>query len=173
MIWTEHLELSIAIQILPSLTMSDFSDEEDYRLARAQVDAGRKISWWKVWRGMPFSGKSQRQLQIRLKTLKRTYGTNLNQFPKCFVNDQVSRPPPAARTTKAYPVDAIVNVHQAISMMFASVPRQQLRDPQHSPDCHAGEGTPAGVSAVLAALPPLKPTDTFVDVGSDIGNVVA
>ncbi|EGZ05206.1 hypothetical protein PHYSODRAFT_342579 [Phytophthora sojae] len=65
--------------------MADFSDEEDlllYRLAKEQVDAGRRINWRTVWLGMPYCGKTQRQLQIRLKTLKRTHGVSLDSFPR-------------------------------------------------------------------------------------------
>ncbi|KAE9072741.1 hypothetical protein PF010_g25364 [Phytophthora fragariae] len=67
--------------------MADFSDNEDrllYRLAKAQVDAGHKISWRRVRLDMPFCGKTQRQLQIRLKTLKRTRaGLGLVFAPIC------------------------------------------------------------------------------------------
>ncbi|EGZ17709.1 hypothetical protein PHYSODRAFT_378053, partial [Phytophthora sojae] len=67
--------------------MADFSDEEDlllYRLAKDQVDAGRRIYWRTVWLGMAYCGKTQRQLQIRLKTLKRTHGVSLDSFPRRF-----------------------------------------------------------------------------------------
>ncbi|EGZ10005.1 hypothetical protein PHYSODRAFT_338705 [Phytophthora sojae] len=126
--------------------MADFSDEEDlllYRLAKEQVDAGRRINWRTVWLGMPYCGKTQRQLQIRLKTLKRTHG--------------VSAP------------DNIGNVHDAVSSLYASA----LRQPVHAPDCHAGEISPTGVSAILAVIPTLTIADAFVDFGSGIGNVVA
>ncbi|EGZ10014.1 hypothetical protein PHYSODRAFT_523513 [Phytophthora sojae] len=74
--------------------MADFSDEEDlllYRLAKEQVDAGRRINWRTVWLGMPYCGKTQRQLQIRLKTLKRTHGVSLDSFPRRFRDQKSAR----------------------------------------------------------------------------------
>ncbi|KAG1693227.1 hypothetical protein DVH05_023692 [Phytophthora capsici] len=155
--------------------MADFSDDEDkllYRLAKAQVDEGRKISWRKVWLGMRFCGKSQRQLQIRLKTLKRTYGVSLDGFPRRFTRNQDTQ---IASKGKAYahllhdPNDDQLNVPDVLSTLFKCVSRHKFQ----SPDCHAGEITADGVSAVLKTLPALTPDDIFVDVGSGIGNVIA
>ncbi|EGZ13651.1 hypothetical protein PHYSODRAFT_510441, partial [Phytophthora sojae] len=56
-----------------------------------------------------------------------------------------------------------------VSSLYASA----LRQPVHAPDCHAGEISPTGVSAILAVIPTLTIADTFVDFGSGIGNVVA
>ncbi|EGZ05204.1 hypothetical protein PHYSODRAFT_534456, partial [Phytophthora sojae] len=60
-------------------------------------------------------------------------------------------------------------VHDAVSSLYASA----LRQPVHAPDCHAGEISPTGVSAILAVIPTLTIADAFVDFGSGIGNVVA
>ncbi|EGZ24340.1 hypothetical protein PHYSODRAFT_481434, partial [Phytophthora sojae] len=41
------------------------------------------------------------------------------------------------------------------------------------PDQHTGEISEVGVTSMLSALPILKATDIFLDVGSGIGNVIA
>jgi hypothetical protein len=323
--------------------MADFSDDDDrmlVRLAREQLRCGRYIDWKKVWLRMTYAGKSQKQLQIRLKTLKRTHGRDLSAFPRCFFGmgaqqsdtarpsgqhmgrslsaakghlaasipsacaseltirednisdnvrvlpkldflagsahqveedgsstvddraieqgnavgqsartyddnqamtlvgvidlfevasdsyednavsemDLLASPPDAhaqgdqsssmagleGATTDGSLVEArnsalspcgdqdlefldIIKVspsrgvptsararyaHQVVGSLFQSVTRREMRGDRHSPDFHPGEVTPDGVSAMLAALPPMTAADTFVDIGSGIGNVV-
>jgi hypothetical protein len=269
--------------------MSDFSDEHDrmlVRLASAQLRQSNRIDWTKLCQRMTYTGKSQKQLQIRLKTLKRTYGCDINRFPRCFfaeatpnapqrVDINVSRdndgipqelicrplpgkasgqearcaqhigawraqrillalqPPPQqadnlfAQSTKLsaselqmpvnladleqvdsncdvtvqhqidthiqHAVDSdiidmtdllcdnaapsvciqMVDVHRAVAELYSLVPRHALVSSRHSPDHHPGEVTPNGLSAVLEAIPPMGATDTFLDIGSGIGNIVA
>lgn len=57
--------------------------------------------------------------------------------------------------------------------LFGSISEQQLRSRNGSPDAHAGEVTPDGVTAILSALPPLSRADSFLDTGTGIGDVVA
>lgn len=155
--------------------MADFSDAEDrllFQLAKTQLDEGHKIDWKRVWQGMRTSTKSQHQLQIRLKTLKRTYGTNLDGFPRRFFSERLH-----SRATSRIPIaDAVVRhqnyAHGAVAEIFRSVSRQDLQAPRRTPDCHAGEISIDGVTTMLSVLPPLKATDVFLDIGSGIGNVI-
>ncbi|OWY96504.1 hypothetical protein PHMEG_00033215 [Phytophthora megakarya] len=167
--------------------MADFSDDEDlllYRLAKAQVDGGHRTNWKRVWQGMTSCGKTKKQLQIRLKTLKKTYGTCLDTFPKRFRQQEAMRWTCTKQAAAVLPVilsvpDAVISIFAVLSVIlsvpdavisiFSNVPRQ----PVGAPDCHVGEITPASISVILAALPTLQKTDSFVDFGSGIGNVVA
>ncbi|KAF4150613.1 Histone methylation protein DOT1, partial [Phytophthora infestans] len=81
-----------------------------------------------------------------IKTLKRTYGKDLDNFSRRFFANDVELPPKFS---------------------------QQLRSRNGSPDAHAGEVTPDGVTAILSALPPLSRADSFLDTGTGIGDVVA
>eukprot|EP00644_Phytophthora_capsici_P012753 jgi/Phyca11/101435/e_gw1.5.1117.1 len=87
---------------------------------------------------MRFCGKSQRQLQIRLKTLKRTYGVSLDGFPRRFTRNQDTQ---IASKGKAYahllhdPNDDQLNVPDVLSTLFKCVSRHKFQ----SPDCHAGD----------------------------------
>ena len=71
--------------------MSDFSDRQDLRLfvlAKKFVDAKKRISWGDIEDEMKSSKKSRRALQERFQTLKRTYGNDLDRFPKRFFGSQ-------------------------------------------------------------------------------------
>ncbi|GMF64021.1 unnamed protein product [Phytophthora fragariaefolia] len=107
---------------------------------------------------MPYCRKTQRQLQIRLKTLKRTHGVSLDSFPRRFQKQKSSRTR-SVGDQNVFTPDNTKIVHDAVSSLFASV----LREPVLAPDCHAGEISPTGVSAILAAIPTLTNIDTFVD----------
>eukprot|EP00644_Phytophthora_capsici_P012751 jgi/Phyca11/540458/estExt2_Genewise1Plus.C_PHYCAscaffold_50010 len=62
-----------------------------------------------------------------------------------------------------------IDIPTVIAGLFDSVLPHKFK----SPDCHAGEVSPSGISSIIAALPELQACDTFVDIGSGIGNVVA
>ena len=67
--------------------MSDFSDVEDhllFQLVKAASDSGEQLSWKKIAEQMKKTKKSQHAIRIRFKTLKRTYGSNLDGFPRRF-----------------------------------------------------------------------------------------
>jgi hypothetical protein len=67
--------------------MSDFSDAEDRALIQLVVrlsDTAGVIDWDDVVKQFPPQSKTRLALRQRLKTLKRTYGRNLRQFPSRF-----------------------------------------------------------------------------------------
>eukprot|EP00644_Phytophthora_capsici_P019076 jgi/Phyca11/132140/e_gw1.137.8.1 len=133
--------------------MADFSDVEDrrlFRLAKTYVDARQKINWKQVSRAMTSTGKSQHQLQIRLKTLKKTYGNNLNQFPKQFFigSPRLLRVSCPRRKTNFPTISN--DAQQQVIELFASISPQQIWPKGSSPDAHPGELTPSGVAALFA-----------------------
>ncbi|EGZ06477.1 hypothetical protein PHYSODRAFT_531386 [Phytophthora sojae] len=65
---------------------------------------------------MAYCGKTQRQLQIRLKTLKRTHGVSLNSFPRRF-RDQKSARTRLVGGHKVSAPDNVGNVHDAVSII--------------------------------------------------------
>ncbi|KAE9010640.1 hypothetical protein PF011_g9736 [Phytophthora fragariae] len=66
-------------------------DKELVQLASAHVDAGARISWADVAQRMRRADHSARELQQRLRTLMKTWGTDIRLFPLSFFT-QVQRP---------------------------------------------------------------------------------
>lgn len=67
--------------------MSDFTDAEDrqlVQLALAFLRHGRHILWDQLKKRMKGTKKPKEALRQRLKTLKRTYGPDLKDFPEWF-----------------------------------------------------------------------------------------
>lgn len=67
--------------------MANFSDMEDkhlVQLARKHEDDGSRVAWTDIAQKMKYSRKSPQKLQMRLKTLKGTYGKRLGDFPQWF-----------------------------------------------------------------------------------------
>ncbi|KAJ8533394.1 hypothetical protein ON010_g13860 [Phytophthora cinnamomi] len=63
-------------------------------------------------------------------------------------------------------------IHRVVDKVFESVLRQQLRTIHGAPECHHGEISANGVSALMGVLPPLKSTNIFVDIGSSTGTII-
>ena len=73
--------------------MSNFSDKEDMMLVRitmSYVNRGKRVRWADVTTKMKHSKKTRHVLRERFKTLKRTYGKNLDRFPKLFSESRAS-----------------------------------------------------------------------------------
>ncbi|KAE8890933.1 hypothetical protein PF003_g24879 [Phytophthora fragariae] len=66
-------------------------DKELVQLASAYVDIGTRISWAGVVQRMRRADHSSRELQQRLRTLMKTWGTDIRRFPPTFFT-QVQRP---------------------------------------------------------------------------------
>ncbi|GMF56295.1 unnamed protein product [Phytophthora fragariaefolia] len=92
----------------------------------------------------------------------------VNDMPTLYQNAQVVAAPRHLQA-RAGITQTAANVQNIMVTMFSAISPHPVR----SPDCHAGEVTPVGVSAVLAGISPLVSTDVFVDIGSGIGNIVA
>ncbi|RLN91696.1 hypothetical protein BBJ28_00007036 [Nothophytophthora sp. Chile5] len=70
------------------VAMSDFTDDEDrqlVQLALVFLRRGRQIVWEQLTRQMRATKQPKEALRQRLKTLKRTYGRNLERFPPCLL----------------------------------------------------------------------------------------
>lgn len=77
--------------------MSDFSDHEDRLLvqfALAFERQGDRVAWDELTQRMRAEGgrRSKYALQQRLKTLKRTHGRQLTQFPRWFFRKALGEP---------------------------------------------------------------------------------
>ena len=68
--------------------MADVSDEDDRLLVQLVSKEGRKIDWKKIAFAMRSTGLSKNTLRQRLKTLKRTHGPDVHQFPRWFFIDR-------------------------------------------------------------------------------------
>ncbi|CEG35483.1 hypothetical protein PHYSODRAFT_433994 [Plasmopara halstedii] len=74
--------------------MSDFTDDEDRQLIQLALTFSRSrryILWEKLKERMKGTKKSKEALRQRLKTLKRTHGRNLEQFPAWFFKTNETR----------------------------------------------------------------------------------
>lgn len=77
--------------------MSDFSDHEDRLLVQFALvfeRQGDRVAWDQLTKRMRAEGsrRSKRALQQRLKTLKRTHGRQLTQFPRWFFRKALVEP---------------------------------------------------------------------------------
>ena len=59
-----------------------------------------------------------------------------------------------------------------VHSMLAFVSKSDVAQPSGQAECNTGELTMVGVTMLLHAIGPLLPCDTFVDVGSGVGNVI-
>ncbi|EGZ06561.1 hypothetical protein PHYSODRAFT_353125 [Phytophthora sojae] len=133
-------------------TFSFEDDMELVQLARSYVDRGSRVSWTDIAHRMRRTGHTATALQGRLRTLMRTWGRDISRSP----------PPASSR-----------NVEQAVTTIFADIPREVIMNDQSKPHRNAGEVMPEGISALLAEVGPLDGRDLFLDIGAGIGNVVA
>ncbi|KAK1945818.1 hypothetical protein P3T76_002866 [Phytophthora citrophthora] len=106
---------------------TDFQDAEDKKLVWLALDyelAGQRIIWKDLARKM--RGKRQpRELESRLRALKRTYGKVLARFPRCFFPATASAAPAERRPTilharkvekiiqESYHIDSSTEIRQA------------------------------------------------------------
>eukprot|EP00644_Phytophthora_capsici_P006816 jgi/Phyca11/72752/gw1.8.485.1 len=59
-------------------------DKELVQLASAYAGTGARISWEDVAQRMQRTGHNARTLQERLRTLKKTWGKDVQRFPPSF-----------------------------------------------------------------------------------------
>ncbi|RLN05980.1 hypothetical protein BBJ28_00016345 [Nothophytophthora sp. Chile5] len=80
-----------------AVAMSDFTDDEDrqlVQLALVFLRRGRQVVWEQLTRQMRATKQPKEALRQRLKTLKRTYGRNLERFPPWFFKEPFSNAVP-------------------------------------------------------------------------------
>lgn len=150
--------------------MADFTDEEDIQLiqnAKLFVDGDRPICWDYVQKNTK-TKKTRKQLQNRLKTLKRTHGRDFNAYPARFrrvtrAEVTLLRNPPPIMTEDAW---------SCIDSLFASVPKRLVHQRSGRAYENVGEVVPRGVSKLIAAVGHITDRDIFLDVGAGLGNIV-
>jgi len=151
-----------------ALDMADFSDDEDRLLIQLTLQQSQmlmgKFDWHQIHLHMQHTAKSKEQLRQRLRTLKRRFGQNLSRLPvRLRKTPSLTLP-----TTPLYSHLA----QNAIVQIFGSIDSRDVH--QHSGKSHlnVGEISPESITSMIQALPILGPSDTFVDMGSGVGNVV-
>jgi Histone methylation protein DOT1 len=164
--------------------MSDFSDEEDRTLVQlvlAFYDDKGKIDWNSVAGLFPAQARKTKQvLRQRLKTLKRTYGS-FRAFPKQLIGQSQCPPARASAASATLPqasggnTDMLVSgrdLYNTIGRIFSSFSKADVRQPSGQANMNTGEIAPIGITRLLDRLH-LTPNDTFGDIGSGTGNVLA
>ena len=186
--------------------MSNFSDEEDrqiFQLAKKYYDSGEKIIWKSIANKMSHTNKTKDAIRIRFKTLKRTHGSDLDNFPPRFSRPVVSKPIPKASICKKRIQNKIVlskfsgkgvsphilemlssfkkqvrpfypscEVHEIVYELFRNVKHSVLNQKSGEAHLNTGEVAVDGISRVLTLLD-INCNDSFVDIGSGIGNILA
>ena len=185
-------------------SMCDFADHEDrklVRLAKVYEDDNQPIDWSNVAKSMRRQKKSKLQLRERLKTLRRTHGKRLCDFPRWFFVapskiSRASRPQEPAQLTDDPSLfgKSILSsfatmllkvrqekneklprstVHDAVASIVSSFAIQGLRDASQAEDYNIQDVTPMSVSTMIDVLGDITRDDVFVDIGSATGSIVA
>ncbi|POM76257.1 Histone methylation protein [Phytophthora palmivora] len=171
-------------------------DKELVQLARGYEQDGARISWRDVAHRMRHTRHNANALHQRLKSLMRTHGSRLAQFPRNYYTPVqrprgvAALPSPPRPSELSNPNQAVQSVVQAapswipplsptsaehvVAAIFDDVPRQMILgyegDSIHK---NVGEVMPSGVTMLLAELGNIDGQDVFLDIGSGLGNIVA
>ncbi|POM72670.1 Histone methylation protein, partial [Phytophthora palmivora] len=140
---------------------------------------GSRISWSDGRRRMRCAKHSSAEVRMRLHSLKKTCGSVLADFPHASF--------PSALRHKVQEGAELLVLHkclhgqrhekleqtQAVEILFASVGKADIRQKSGKRHLNAGEILPTGVTALIDAVGNFGVHDIFLDVGRDLGNVVA
>jgi Histone methylation protein DOT1 len=144
-----------------------FTSDDDMALLLLSVhfnEMSGDIDWDSVRKSMVPSHWSKEELQERLQYLKLADTSLMWQIPVEYFLGSSLYP---ARTNR--PTDEI---YEAIEKIFCHLSKADVRQPSGERHLNAGEIAPLGVTAILQVAD-LGYTDTFLDIGSGIGSVVA
>lgn len=148
---------------------ADFSDNQDYALVKLVLQhqsASGQIDWVRVTRQLPGSGSGSRvlrkttlEIKQRLKSLKRTHGTNLQAFPPRFFRQATVRYVPKPLT--ALPSSMSPTTQPSSMMPPPTQPSPSIRPPSQpsavtSPQADLWDASCvpiSGVSKQLAIVP--------------------
>ncbi|ETP09477.1 hypothetical protein F441_14657 [Phytophthora nicotianae CJ01A1] len=138
----------------------------------------RRVVWSDVARKFHKNriNKSAKELEMRLRTLKRAHGTDLSKFPPCFYGESKhraicpNRSAPKPQNTRALNFQAAARL---LSSIFGSVTKADVRQKAGVIHVNAGEVLPKAVATILGTIGPVVTEDIFLAVGSEIGNIVA
>jgi len=147
--------------------MSAFTADEDKSLLLLVVvfeGTGRAIDWDSVLKHLSPTTKTIEDLQARLEYLKHTDTCSLFKIPAAYFAGsslQVGSTDPAQ-----------AEVYEAIDNIFGHITKADVRPPSGKQHLNVGEIAPVGVAAMLEAVK-LTAQDTFVDIGSGTGSILA
>ncbi|KAG6949648.1 hypothetical protein JG687_00014723, partial [Phytophthora cactorum] len=114
-------------------------------------------------------------LEQWLRSLLRTYGRRLAEFPRCFFSISKPSPRTAAPQTARLASRCVLTfpkADHALRRMFESVTEKdvlQLAGHRHH---NVGELLPSMVTSLISGIGGISECNVFLDVGSGIGNVV-
>lgn len=149
--------------------MSDFSDKDDRDLVQLVLqwrDQRGNIDWQRVSTGFG-ARKTKLALRQRLKTLKRTHG-RLEAFPQ-----RLLCPMPQNPRIQLEPLKENKNgLYVSLERIFGEFTHADVRQPSGCASWNVGEIAQVGMTRLLDRLQ-LSSGDTFGDVGSGTGNVLA
>lgn len=156
---------------------TSFSDGEDRQLVALALryqQQRQRIAWTAVALAMRRSKRSPRELEMRLKVLKRTYGRDLARFPSSLRSQLQPAPAPELEPAPAPAPEplALAVVERTLAAIFASVTPRDVLQCAGAPHLNVGELLPLAIDAMLRVVDATA-ADVFVDVGSGVGNVVA
>ncbi|POM81271.1 Histone methylation protein [Phytophthora palmivora] len=139
-------------------TSFSFDDDKQLvQLVRRYEDAGARIVWANVVHNMRHTGQISAVKQ-RLRSLKRSHGNQISQFPRKTTT------PPSFLPMKA---------EEAVASIFVAIPAKLVKTYDgHSIHRNVGEILPAGITKLLEEVDVVD-GDVFVDIGAGLGNVVA
>ncbi|KAL3672616.1 hypothetical protein V7S43_001911 [Phytophthora oleae] len=151
---------------------TNFLDGEDKQLVSLAFEyesAGKRISWNDLASRMRRK-RHPRELEQRLRALKRTYGKDIARFPRCLrpraaTADTQPVPPPAVRLPTPLQVS---QAERAIQDIYSRVSAAEVRQEAGKTDEDAGEVLPTAVSSVIQMIGEVKCEDVFLDVGTGL-----
>ncbi|GMF53250.1 unnamed protein product [Phytophthora fragariaefolia] len=155
-----------------------FSDAADKLLVQCAYEYARqkqRVVWSDVARKLRKHriNKSNKELETRLRTLKRAYGVDLAKFPPCFFAN--SRPQATQQCVSKLPSAHMLDFQATLSLLqsvFGSVTKADVRRKAGVRHENAGELLPQAVASILVAIGPVSVDDIFLDIGAGIGNVI-
>ncbi|GMF35091.1 unnamed protein product [Phytophthora fragariaefolia] len=112
---------------------------------------------------------SAKDLESRLRVLKRTYGRELARFPRyCFSTLTTASP-----QTKRFHLLTPNQAERTVRDVFSALSATDIRQRAGKTDENAGELLPTAVSSVIQMIGSVHRNDVFLDVGAGLGNVAA
>ncbi|KAG7381827.1 hypothetical protein PHYPSEUDO_005610 [Phytophthora pseudosyringae] len=145
---------------------TSFSDLEDKKLVVLVSEyerQGIRVVKKNVARKMPCS-RPPKQLEMRLRALKRTYGKQLTSFPPCFFTSSTPPHPSAARFRLLLPTEA----EKSVSNIFSDITAADVRQHAGKTEENAGELLPATVSSMIKVVGQVESDDIFLTLALDL-----
>ncbi|KAE8966756.1 hypothetical protein PF005_g30344 [Phytophthora fragariae] len=158
-------------------TFLDDADKLLVRLAFQYAQQNRRVEWSTVARKLRRFriNKTTKELETRLRTLKRAHGNDLSKFPPCFFSS-TRRADSSSNTTPSRPRPLVLDYQAAACLLrsvFRSVTKTDVQQKAGVLHENAGELLPQAVAVVINIIGTVRADDVFLDIGCGIGNIVA